>query len=56
MKKITVIGGDSRLKLLKTSLIEAGYTVDTLGLFEDDSADVRSYKLWSFPYPLQRTA
>ena len=51
MKKITVIGGDNRLKLLKNSLMEAGYTVDTLGLFEDDSADVRSSQVVVFPVP-----
>lgn len=51
MKKITVIGGDNRLKLLKNSLMELGYTVDTLGLYEDDSADIRSSQAVVFPVP-----
>ncbi len=51
MKKITIIGGDNRLKLLKKDLITKGYTVDTIGLFEDDYADITSSDIIIFPVP-----
>lgn len=51
MKKITVIGGDNRLKILKNCLIDSGYTVDTIGLYENDSADIRSSQVVVLPVP-----
>ena len=37
--KITIIGGDSRLITLKSRLENNGFSVDTLGLFENDKGD-----------------
>ena len=51
MKKITIIGGDDRLKILKKELIGKGYAVDTIGLFEDDYGDITSSDIIVFPVP-----
>lgn len=51
MKKITVIGGDNRLKILKTHLEKEGYFVDTLGLFEDDNGDIETSQIIILPVP-----
>lgn len=51
MKKITVIGGDNRLKILKNHLQKEGYFVDTLGLFEDDNGDIKSSQIIILPVP-----
>lgn len=51
MKKITVIGGDNRLKILKNYLEKEGYFVDTLGLFEDDSGDITTSQIIILPVP-----
>lgn len=51
MKKITIIGGDNRLKILKKDLKNKGYAVDTLGLFTDDSGDYKSSDIIIFPVP-----
>ena len=51
MKKITLIGGDIRIKILKQRLEEAGYTTDTLGLFENDAADLKTSDAVIMPVP-----
>ncbi len=51
MKKITVIGGDGRLKAVRENLKKQGYAVDTLGLFEDDNADIKSSEIIILPVP-----
>ncbi len=51
MKKITVIGGDGRLKTVKERLLKEGYTVDTLGLYSDDKGDISSSDILIFPVP-----
>lgn len=51
MKKITIIGGDNRLKILKDNLKNQGYHVDTLGLFEDDIANLSTSKVIVLPVP-----
>lgn len=51
MKKITVIGGDNRLKILKTRLEKEGYLVDTIGLFEDDRGEISSSQIIILPVP-----
>lgn len=51
MKKITVIGGDGRLKAVKQKLEEKNYTVDTLGLYENDTADTESSDVLILPVP-----
>lgn len=51
MKKITIIGGDNRLKILKNELSKKGYAVDSLGLFTDDLGDYKSSDIVIFPVP-----
>lgn len=51
MKKITIIGGDNRLKILKESLKNQGYFVDTLGLFEGDNASISNSNVIILPVP-----
>lgn len=51
MKKITVIGGDIRLKTVKNSLENAGFLVDTLGLFEGDMGDITTSDVLVLPVP-----
>ena len=51
MKKITVIGGDNRLKIVKEKLSQAGYTVDSLGLFENDNGNISSSQILLLPVP-----
>lgn len=51
MEKITVIGGDERLRILVKKLIEEGYAVDTLGLYDSDAADLETSKAIVLPVP-----
>ncbi len=51
MKKITILGGDMRLRILKEGLENRGYCVDTLGLFSDDCGDIKSSDILIFPVP-----
>lgn len=51
MKKITLIGGDNRLKILKRSLEKSGYSVDSIGLFENDNGDITSSEVIILPVP-----
>ena len=51
MKKITIIGGDNRLKILKNELSRKGYAVDSLGLDFDDSGDYKTSDILIFPVP-----
>lgn len=51
MKKITIIGGDRRLQILKNSLTEMGYLVDSLGLEKDDTADIKTSRFIVLPVP-----
>lgn len=51
MKKITIIGGDNRLKILKKDLLNKGYAVDTLGLYPDDFGDFKTSDIIIFPVP-----
>ena len=50
-KKIAVIGGDQRLRILVKRLIEEGYTVDTLGLYDSDAADIEASDAVILPVP-----
>jgi hypothetical protein len=54
MKKLTVIGGDERLRILVKKLIEDGYTVDTLGLYDSDAADLETSNAVVLPVPTPR--
>ena len=51
MKKITVIGGDRRLKFVKEKLCQDGYKVDTLCLYENDSGDITTSQIILLPVP-----
>lgn len=51
MKKITVLGGDDRLKILKANLEKNGYTVDSLGLYKNDDGDITSSQIIVLPVP-----
>ncbi len=51
MKKITLLGGDSRMKILKESLSKAGYTVDTIGLFDGDNGNIETSQIVVLPVP-----
>lgn len=51
MKKISIIGGDVRLRILKQKLEKIGYKPDTLGLFYDDSADIKNSDIVILPVP-----
>ena len=51
MKKITIIGGDLRLKILKEHLISEGYQVDSIGLYENDNGDIKSSSIIILPVP-----
>ncbi len=51
MKKITVMGGDNRLKILKDELSKKGYAVDSLGLFEGDFGEYKTSDIIIFPVP-----
>ena len=51
MKKISIIGGDGRLKILKNSLKSQGYQVDTLGLYQDDNGDITTSNIIILPVP-----
>ena len=51
MKKVTIIGGDIRLKTVKNSLENAGFLVDTLGLFDGDMGDIITSDVLVLPVP-----
>ena len=51
MKKITIIGGDNRLKILKEHLESQGYQVDSLGLYENDNGDIHTSQVLVLPVP-----
>ena len=51
MKKVTVIGGDNRLKRVKEVLVKSGYRSDSLGLFENDSGDITTSSVIVLPVP-----
>ncbi len=51
MKKISIVGGDNRLKILKAKLECDGYHTDTLGLYENDFADIGSSQFIVLPVP-----
>ena len=51
MKKISIIGGDIRTRILKQKLEEIGYKPDTLGLYYDDYADIKTSDAVILPVP-----
>ena len=51
MKKITLVGGDNRLLILKKKLEKEGFFVDTLGLAQNDNGRVETSDIIIFPVP-----
>lgn len=51
MKKITIIGGDKRLKTAKKKLEKAGFFVDSIGLFEKDDGNCENSDVLLFGVP-----
>lgn len=51
MKKITVIGGDKRLKNAEKQLKEKGFSVDTVGLYDNDSGEIPDGDVFLLPVP-----
>lgn len=49
--KITVIGGDMRMRVAKKELEAKGFVVDTLGLFEGDNGDIETSDILLLPVP-----
>jgi len=54
MKKITIIGGDRRLRIAKEELENNGFLVDTIGLFEKDDGNIENSDVLLFPVPTTR--
>lgn len=52
--RILVIGGDRRMLYTCRSLENSGFTVDTLGLYENDSGDISSADVILLPVPVTR--
>lgn len=51
MKKVLIIGGDNRLKALKSRLSSDGYKTDSLGLFENDNGSIENADVIILPVP-----
>ena len=51
MKKITVIGGDKRLKIAEKQLRENGFSVDTLGLYDTENGNIADSDVFLLPVP-----
>lgn len=51
MKKITIIGGDNRLRILKEQLEKIGYLTDSIGLYDNDNGDLSSSQVIVLPVP-----
>ncbi|MBE6776673.1 MAG: hypothetical protein E7542_00965 [Ruminococcaceae bacterium] len=54
MKKVCIIGGDTRLKSVKHSLENQNFFVSTLGLYPDDKADISISDIIILPVPTTR--
>ncbi len=51
MKRVLIVGGDRRLKILKNHLEKENFYVETLGLFPDDNGEVQKCDILIFPVP-----
>lgn len=54
MKKVCIVGGDTRLKSVKHSLEKQNFFVNTLGLYPDDKADIALSDIVILPVPTTR--
>ena len=52
--KILIIGGDKRMLFAKSYLETEGFETDTLGLFADDSGDIKESDIILLPVPATR--
>lgn len=51
MEKITVIGGDKRLKTAERVLTEKGFSVNTVGLYDNESGNIADGDVLLLPVP-----
>ena len=51
MKQITLIGGDRRLRVAEKELRDKGYGVNSIGLYENDNADLSKSDVIVLPVP-----
>lgn len=51
MRKIAIIGGDNRFKILREKLISDGFSVASLGLLKNDGEDIETADTLIFPVP-----
>ncbi len=54
MKKICIVGGDTRLKTVKHSLENQNFFVSTLGLYPEDKGDIALSDILILPVPTTR--
>ena len=51
MKRVLIIGGDSRLRVAKTELDKENFYVETLGLYPDDNGEIENADVILLPVP-----
>ena len=54
VKKVTIVGGDTRLKKVEQRLMTEGFAVDTVGLYEGDNGNIATSKIVILPVPTTR--
>ena len=54
MKKVCIVGGDSRLKTVKHHLEKQNFFVSTLGLYPEDKGDIALSDILILPVPTTR--
>lgn len=54
MKKVTIIGGDARLKRVEQRLVNEGFKVDTIGLNAGDNGNISTSEIVVLPVPTTR--
>ena len=54
MKKVCIVGGDSRLKTVKHHLEKQNFFVNTLGLYPEDKGDIALSDILILPVPTTR--
>lgn len=51
MKRVLIIGGDSRLRVAKTELDKENFYIETLGLYPDDNGEIENADVILLPVP-----
>lgn len=54
MKKLLIVGGDRRFRILKEQLEKEGFPTETLGLYENDSGSIENAEIIILPVPTTR--